>query len=44
MKMVITLEPYGIFGSNLYTNVFKHSPAAGMLNGDEASPSIILTG
>ena len=28
----------------LYTIVFYHCPAAGMRNGDEASPSIILAG
>ena len=28
----------------LYTIVFLHCPAAGMQNGDEASPSIILAG
>ena len=28
----------------LYTIVYLHCPAAGMSNGDEASPSIILAG
>ena len=28
----------------LYTNVFKHCPATGMQNGDEALPSISLAG
>ena len=44
VNMLITLGPHGIFGSILYTYVFLHCPATGMLNGDEASPSIILAG
>ena len=39
VKMFITLEPCGIFGSNF---VYYCILAAGMQNGDEASPSIIL--
>ena len=42
MKMLITLEPCGIFFQILYTIVFQHCPTAGMRNGNEASPSIIL--
>ena len=33
VKMLIILEPHGIF---------RHCPATGMQNGDEALPSIIL--
>ena len=44
VKMLITFEPCGIIGSNLYTTVFKHCLAAGMQNIDEASPSINLAG
>ena len=42
MKMLITLEPYDMLGSNLYTQIFQHFPVTGMPNGDEASSSIIL--
>ena len=45
VKIIITLEPHGIFGSNLpCLYKFTHCPATGMQNGDEASPSIDSTG
>ena len=45
VKMLITIEPHGIFGSNfVYIYVFYYCPATGMKKGDEASPSIILAG
>ena len=43
MKMLITLEPCGIFGSNfVYYCILTLSTTAGMRNSDEASPSINL--
>ena len=39
MKMLITLEQHGIFGSKAY-----YCPATGMQNGDVALLSIILAG
>ena len=42
--MRITLELHGIFGSNCVYYCILYCPAAGMRNGDEASPSIILAG
>ena len=43
MKMLIILEPHGIYGSNFaYLCFFLPSPATVMKKGDEASPSIIL--
>ena len=45
VKMLITVELRGIFGSNvIYIYVFYHCPATGMKKGDESSPSIILAG
>ena len=45
MRMLITLEPDGLFGSNsVYIYVFKHCPATGMKKDEEASPCIILAG
>ena len=44
VKMLITLEPCGIFCSDLYTIVSYYCSTAGMRNGDEASPSIIFSG
>ena len=45
VKMLTTVEPHGIFGSNfVYIYVFYHCPATGIEKGDEASPSIILAG
>ena len=44
VKMLITLEPDGIFGSNfayLFILTFN-CPATGMQNGDDAMTSIIL--
>ena len=46
VKMLTTLEPHGIFGSNfayLYILTFN-CPATDMQNGDKASPSISPTG
>ena len=44
-KMLITVEPHGIFGSNcVHIYVFYHCQATGMKKGNEASPSIILAG
>ena len=43
VKMLITLEPRCIFGSNFaYLYTFLHCTATGIQNGDEASPSINL--
>ena len=44
MKMLITLEPRGIFCSNFVYYCILHCPTAGMRNGDEVSPSINLAG
>ena len=45
MRMLLTLEPRDIFGSNFcILIVFELCPATGMQNDDEASPSIILAG
>ena len=44
IKMLITLEPCGMFGSNFVYKSILHFPAAGMQNGAEASQSIILAG
>ena len=47
MKMLITLEPDGLFGSNsvyIYIYVFKHCPATGMKKDEEASPCIFFAG
>ena len=42
VKMVITLEPCGSFGSIFFiTYVFLHSPATSMQSSDEASLSIV---
>ena len=44
VKMLITLEPHGIYGSNFaYLFIFNIVQSLGMQNGDEALPSIILT-
>ena len=43
VKMLITLEPRGAFGSNFeYLCILTFSSSTGMQNGNEASPSIIL--
>ena len=45
VKILTTLEPYGIFGSNfayLFILIFSSHPD--MLNGGDGLPSIILTG
>ena len=39
--MLITLEPDGIFGSNVAYLFILNFPATVMQNGDEGSPSII---
>ena len=44
MKMLITLVPHGIFGSNFVYLCISTFPTAGMQNGDEASLSINLAG
>ena len=44
VKMHITLELHGIFGSNFVLMYFNIRPATGMKNCDEVSLSIILTG
>ena len=43
VKMLITLEPRGIFALN-FVYLCILTPATAMQNGDEASPSIILAG
>ena len=42
MKMVITLELHGIFGSSFVYLCILRCPATGMKKGDGASPRIIL--
>ena len=46
VKILITLEPHGIFGSNfVYLCILTlSSHCTGMKKGDKASPSIILVG
>ena len=44
VKMLITLEPHGKFGSNLVYLCILTLPSNCMQNGDEASSSIILAG
>ena len=45
VKMLITLEPHGIFGSNfVFYVLFKLCLATGMKKCDEATPSTILAG
>ena len=44
VKMLITLEPDGIFGSNFVYLCILNCPATGMKKIDEASTSIILAG
>ena len=41
LKMLITLEVYGIFGSNFVYLCILNCPATDMKKCDEASPSII---
>ena len=36
VKMHITLEPHGIFGSNLHIYLLKNCPDIDMQNGDKA--------
>ena len=43
VKMLITIELHGIFGSNFAYLVY-HCPVTGMQNGDEALLNIILAG
>ena len=42
VKMLITFEPHGIFGSNFVYSCILHCPATRMKKGTKASPSIIL--
>ena len=45
VKILITLEPYGIFGSNVtYLFILILCSHPGMQNGDEGLPSIVLSG
>ena len=45
MKMLITLEPHGIFGSNfVYLCILTLVKTTGMNKGNEASPIIIFAG
>ena len=44
MKMLITLEPHGIFGSNFVYLCFLTLYSHWYKKGDETSPSIILAG
>ena len=45
VKMLITLEPHGIYGSNFaYLFIFTLFKVTGMRNGDEALPSNDLAG
>ena len=44
MKMLITLEPYGIFGTNVAYLFVLICPATGMQNGDKEMLSIVLAG
>ena len=44
VKMLITLEPHGIFGSNFVNLCISTLLSYWLQNGDEASPSIILAG
>ena len=41
VKMLITLEPRGIFGSNFALSLLKHCLAIDMQNGGEALPKIV---
>ena len=41
VKVLITLEPCGSFGSIFFSYVFYHCPATSMQNSEEASLSII---
>ena len=42
VKILTTLEPYGILDQILHTYLFQYCPATGMQNSDEGLPSIIL--
>ena len=42
VKMFITLEPHGIFGSNFVHLCISTFSTTGLNKGDEVSPSIIL--
>ena len=42
MKILITLEPHGIFCSNFVYLCILHCPATGMKKGEEASSGFIL--
>ena len=44
MKMLITLQPHGIFGSNFVYLRISTLSSQWYEKGDEASPSIILVG
>ena len=44
VKILTTLEPYGIFGSDFAYLSILYCPATGMQNGAEGLPSIILAG
>ena len=44
VKMLITIEPHGKFGSNFVYLCILTLPSNCMQNGDEASPSISLAG
>ena len=42
VEMLITLEPRGIFESNLHTYLFEYCPATGMQNVVKGMPRLIL--
>ena len=44
MKMLKTLEPHGIFSSNLLAYTVLHCLDTGIQNKDKASPSTSVTG
>ena len=44
VKMLTTLDPLVYLDHNVHTYLFKHCPATGMQNSDEATPSIISEG
>ena len=44
VNIIITLEPYGKYGSFLHTYLFKYCPATDIQKDDEGLPSIILAG
>ena len=44
VKILITLEPYGIVSQILHTNLFQYCSATGMQNSNQGLLSIILAG